>query len=158
MLRALRRFFETQPTSHESTGEHDLHLAAAVLLLEVSRADFDIDATETAAVARALRNRFHFTDAELDELLELARDRSNEAHSLFPYLRQINERFSLQQKARMIEDLWHVAYADGSVHKYEEHHIRRIADLLYVPHSTFIRTKHLAQASARSKISEGERR
>ena len=34
-----------------------------------------------------------------------------------------------------------VAYADGHVDKYEEHYLRKLGNLLYVPHSVFIQTK-----------------
>ena len=44
----------------------------------------------------------------------------------------------------MVELLWRVAYADGDLDKYEEHLVRRIADLIHVPHSVFIRMKHKA--------------
>ena len=38
--------------------------------------------------------------------------------------------------------LWRVAYADGCLDPYEEALVRKIADLIYVPHRDFIRTKH----------------
>ena len=44
-------------------------------------------------------------------------------------------------KVQLITSLWKVAYADGDLDKYEEHLIRRVADLLYVPHDAFIRAK-----------------
>jgi uncharacterized tellurite resistance protein B-like protein len=34
-----------------------------------------------------------------------------------------------------------VAYADGDLDKYEEHLIRRVAELIYVPHEEYIRAK-----------------
>jgi uncharacterized tellurite resistance protein B-like protein len=37
--------------------------------------------------------------------------------------------------------MWEVAYADGRLDRYEEHMIRQVADLLYLSHSDFIRTK-----------------
>ena len=48
-----------------------------------------------------------------------------------------------------MELLWDVAYADGRLHKYEEHLVRRIADLIHVPHRTFIRAKHKAKGIVR---------
>jgi uncharacterized tellurite resistance protein B-like protein len=42
-----------------------------------------------------------------------------------------------------------VALADSVVHKYEEHVIRRISDLLHVPHRAFIAAKLRAEADAR---------
>ena len=42
---------------------------------------------------------------------------------------------------QLLEALWRVARSDEIVHKYEEHLIRRVADLLHVPHSGFIAAK-----------------
>ena len=79
-------------------------------------------------------------------MLELARQESQDSHSLHPFLRRINRHFDPEQKAEILEDLWRVAFADGRLDKYEEYHIRRIADLLHLPHSAFIRAKHRAEA------------
>ena len=37
--------------------------------------------------------------------------------------------------------LWRVAVADGEISKYEDYLIRKIADLIHLPHSEFIRAK-----------------
>ena len=37
--------------------------------------------------------------------------------------------------------MWAVAHADNEVHPHEEYVIRKVADLLYVSHSDFIRGK-----------------
>jgi uncharacterized tellurite resistance protein B-like protein len=37
--------------------------------------------------------------------------------------------------------MWTVAYADGDLDKYEEHLIRQVAELTYVPHSDYIQCK-----------------
>ena len=42
--------------------------------------------------------------------------------------------------------MWAVAYADGNVDKYEEHLIRQVAELTYVPHSDYIQSKLAAQS------------
>ena len=39
----------------------------------------------------------------------------------------------------LIEQLWDIAYADGVIDKYEEAAIRKVSELLYVPHSDFIK-------------------
>jgi uncharacterized tellurite resistance protein B-like protein len=43
--------------------------------------------------------------------------------------------------------MWKVAYADGSVDKYEAHIIRRISDLIHLPNSQFVRAKQEARPS-----------
>ncbi|MGD8559291.1 MAG: TerB family tellurite resistance protein, partial [Gammaproteobacteria bacterium] len=54
----------------------------------------------------------------------------------------INDEFTPADKAQIIELMWQVAYADDELEKYEEALVRKIADLLYVPHTQFIAAKH----------------
>ena len=58
---------------------------------------------------------------------------------------------------RLLEALWRVADADAAMHKYEEHLIRRVADLLHVPHSGFIAAKLRATGPSRPGCSRGRR-
>jgi uncharacterized tellurite resistance protein B-like protein len=48
----------------------------------------------------------------------------------------------------LLEALWRVAQADAIVHKYEEHLIRRVADLIHVPHRGYIAAKLRAAGQA----------
>ena len=41
----------------------------------------------------------------------------------------------------LVAQMWQLAFADGELDALEEHRIRRLADLLYVSHGDFIRTK-----------------
>ena len=125
----------------EIDDQHVMHLAAAALLLEVSRADFDIQDEELEIIATALQKRFDFTQEEVRNLVNLALT-EQEAHvSIHPFVKIINDGCTPQEKKMLLQDLWSVAYADDKLDKYEEYQIRKIADLLYLPHSTFIQTK-----------------
>ncbi len=88
-----------------------------------------------------MKRRFAFSDDETQALVDAALEQEREAVSLHPFVRLIIEHFSAVQKRRIIEDMWEVAYADRELDKYEEAQIRKIADLLYVPHKDFIRAK-----------------
>jgi len=46
-----------------------------------------------------------------------------------------------EQKLKVIEHLWDVALADNKIDKYEEHMVRKIADLIFVEHKDFINAK-----------------
>ncbi|MDD3519204.1 MAG: TerB family tellurite resistance protein [Chromatiales bacterium] len=145
MIDRIRRFFDTRLAPAASGSEtHRLHLATAALMLEVGRADFHVRDEELAVIADALRRSFGLSDAEVDELLDVARAESDDLLSLHPLVRLVNENFDAVQKRRMVEDLWRVACADGHIDAQEEYQIRKIADLLYVPHVDFIRAKHRA--------------
>ncbi len=118
-----------------------MHLASAALLLEVSRADFDIQDEELESIANSLIARFDFSKQEADSLIELARTEQDSHVSIHPFVKIINDRCSADEKKLLLENLWRVAYADGKLDKYEEYQLRKIADLLYIPHSIFIQTK-----------------
>lgn len=122
-------------------GEQKVRVAAAVLLLEVERADLDISAAERAAIRAQLQGKFKLSDTDLDMVLDLAQERSKNSVSLHPYLLILNRNLSAPQKLSMMEMLWRVAYADGKLNKYEEALLRELADLLLIPHHDFIRIK-----------------
>lgn len=147
----LIKTFLTSGVSPESRRPErlTLQMAAAGLLLEVSRADFNVGEDELRVVAEALKQQFGFSDDDAQMLLELALAKDAEAVSMHPFLRMINDHFTLEQKRGIVEDMWRVAFADRRLDKYEEAQIRKIADLLYVPHKDFIRTKLRAQEAMR---------
>ena len=57
----------------------------------------------------------------------------------------IAKNFDQAQKIKVIEYLWMIAYSDYQLDKHEEHMVRRIADLIYVPHKEFLQAKHRVQ-------------
>jgi uncharacterized tellurite resistance protein B-like protein len=134
----LEQFRQEQP-------QMAVELATAVLLVEVSRADFCQDEAELEAIRGALLEHFSLSGDEVDTLLQNAHDESAQLVSLQHVTRLLNEQMSQQDKVRVIELMWRVVYADGDKHHYEEHLLRQVAELLYVPHADFIRARHLAE-------------
>ena len=131
--------------------EKALHMATALLLIEVGQADFEWDDAEIKLIIERLADRFALSVTEAGELFEEARAQSHSEVSLHPTLCAINDSCNRQQKRRILEDCWRVAYADGVIDRYEEHHIRRIAELLYLPHGDFIRAKLCAAEEAEER-------
>jgi uncharacterized tellurite resistance protein B-like protein len=159
MLSAIKTFLASKASSEgvSQPTALTLQMAAAGLFLEVSRADFKIGEDELKIVAEALKSHFAFSDKDAQELLELALARDEEAVSMHPFLRLINEHFTPDQKRHIIEDMWRVAFADRRLDKYEEAQIRKIADLLYVPHKDFIRTKLRVQQAMDKTLKDRQR-
>lgn len=145
MLTSLRAFFDRhladRPGEPEADAERRARLAAAALLIEVARSDEHISQQERQAMLGSVRRRFGLDPEEAAQLLELAEARARDAHDLYQFTSKINAAFSGARKTELIEELWRAAYADARLHKYEEHLIRRVADLLHVPHATYIATK-----------------
>jgi len=151
MLSRIQQFFERRIAGatadggeHGAAHEHALELATAALLIEMSRADDEVKEVEVSAVAAAIHRAFDLDHEATRELIRMAEQEADRATSLYEFTRLINDHFDSRQKERVVELLWHVAFADGEIDKYEEHLVRRIADLIYVPHLAFIRAKHRA--------------
>jgi uncharacterized tellurite resistance protein B-like protein len=140
MLRKLKAFFSEFEQTPSHSGQQ-LQIAAAALLIELSKADFVRDAREQAAIVAAIRNCYQLDEAIATELLGAAELASSQATSLYEFTKVINENCDEAEKFRLVCELWRVANADGNIDKYEDNLIRKVADLIYLPHSQYIRAK-----------------
>ena len=151
MLRTLKDLFNSV-TAPSSTGsarnEHSLQLATAVLLVEVMRADPQLGPQERLAVVAALRQKFSLSDEELSRLVELAEQTARTASDFHQFTSVINDGFSQEQKIRIVEYMWQVAYSDGHLDAHENHLISRVAGLLHVTHGEYISAKLRAKRIA----------
>lgn len=141
MLKKFKRLFDApQP----QVTEEDMHLAGAVLLMEIAMADHAYSDREERLLLGLLQSQFKLSIDEVQKLQQLARESVAREVSLHHHLDVINANFDAAQKIQLMRAMWDMAFADGELHHYEEHLIRRLGDLLYVPHRDFIRTKHNA--------------
>ncbi|TBR42450.1 TerB family tellurite resistance protein [Marinomonas agarivorans] len=127
------------PTSNVSYEK-----AVAALLIEVMLADESIDEREKDSVLALIKKETKLED--INELYQEMKAFVEEAHDLFQFTKAINEVADKNMKEQLMLSLWRVAFADGVLNEHEDYRIRRISELLYVPHSVFIQTKLAAQA------------
>ncbi|MDH5518442.1 MAG: TerB family tellurite resistance protein [Gammaproteobacteria bacterium] len=144
MIQTILDFFNTNLSlkTEAVDQDHQIKLASASLLIEMIRMDHKIEQTEHDTVKALLKKDFSLSDDETDNLFMLAEEESNNAVDYYRFSKLINQSYDNSQKIRIIENLWHIAYADGELDKYEEHYLRKIADLLHLPHKEFIKAKH----------------
>jgi uncharacterized tellurite resistance protein B-like protein len=154
MLRTLKELFAAlqppAPAADAGAVEHTLQLAAAVMLIEVMRADARFDNAERHAVIDALRAKFALADDEIARLIELAEQAARASTDWFEFTSHINAHFDMTAKVRIVEWMWRVAYADGHLSEHERHTLWRLSDLLHVPHGAYINAKLRAKAAAQS--------
>jgi uncharacterized tellurite resistance protein B-like protein len=148
MFEHLRKLLQHSAQRPTASVEDEQRLAAAVLLLEIARADYDQHPAEQAALRAGLAREFHVSEAALDALLSRAELRAKQSVSLFDFVQTLNRTMSMDDKRALLRLLWDVAHADGRVDPHEEHLLRRIADLLHLSHADFIRGKLDAEKSA----------
>jgi uncharacterized tellurite resistance protein B-like protein len=150
MLAAIRDFFENNLSGAQTARDpgHAIALATAALLLEVVRLDGGVEPREREAALLAVRDKFGLLAQEADTLLALAEAEAREATDYFQFTSLLNQHFSPQQKALVVEHMWRVAYADAELSAWEQHLIRKIADLLYVSHADYVAAKMRAKEAA----------
>jgi len=154
MLLAIKQFFEqhietTRSNTDATRKEHGLQLATAALLFEMMRMDDKIDEQEKTLLTELIGQKFTLSSEETEELIQLAEQEAAQAVDYHSFTSLINTHYSAEEKIEIVEHLWQVAYADGHINKYEDHLVRKVAELIYVPHSAFIAAKHRAAAKAK---------
>jgi uncharacterized tellurite resistance protein B-like protein len=136
MFKALRKLFdESEPANLDHAEVTHLELAVACLLHESKRVDLGEDASEHAAAREALVQMFGIDAGESEKLLQEGREKARRLTSYFAPVSVIKRDFPLEQRIALIEHLWRIAYADGKLDRDEEHYVRKIAHLLYVPNT-----------------------
>lgn len=88
-----------------------------------------------------LQRRFALDDTAVNELIQSAEEETEQAVDHFQFVHLINDHYDYDGKVALVELMWELAYANDELDAYEEHRIRKLADLLFVRHSDFIRTK-----------------
>lgn len=145
LIDRLKAFFEATASAQNTGDARALELACAALMLEVARADFNIDRSEREKIERLLGAHFDLTEEEIATLHADAAQRVDLATCLFEFTRTINDLASVETKRHLVFMMWQVALADEELSRYEEHVIRKVSDLLYLPHSDFIRARETAR-------------
>jgi uncharacterized tellurite resistance protein B-like protein len=149
VLNKISAFFERhlQPAggSSASLSHEQKQLAVAALLVEVAMADNVFDTSEMASLQIHLQQKFALAETQIHELIELAREESAEATSLHQFTQLVHQYCNESEKFELLVSMWEIAFADQELNKYEEYIIRKVADLIYVSQSEFIRAKTVAK-------------
>ena len=142
MFEKLKQILQ-QPAAVSSAPDEDASVAqaAAMLLLEVAWADHEIEVAELDAMRHTLKSLYRMEDAAIDVLIRQARADHDASTGLFPFTRTLNDALDVPEKTALLTELWRLTRFSGAHHHYEEHAIRRIADLLYLSHDDFIAAK-----------------
>jgi uncharacterized tellurite resistance protein B-like protein len=144
MIARIKQFFEKHMQADNAADdvEHRLKLASAALLIEIMHADMEINPREEASLHEILQTHFKLDPAETDTVLELAHEQKRGATDYYQFTSLINHHYTQAQKIQLVEQLWQIAWADAHIDSIEEHLVRKLADLLHVPHKHFIQAKH----------------
>jgi len=155
MINLIKNIFSNRKNNSDNENHANslgVELAYAALLIEVVKSDYEIDERESKKVLEILNKKLNSNYDDLHQIMELAKNKSDEATSLYEFTRLINDEYVYEEKVEMIESMWNIAFSDQRLDKYEDYLIRKIAELTYVSHSDFIKSK--LKVKERSKIEE----
>lgn len=140
MLKKVTNYLASLLSVESELNKPDHNAAIASLLCAVSYANHQIEQVEHVAIKNSLTLQLGIEKTEVDALIEVAKQDMLKSTSIFDFTSLLTD-LSHDARIGVIEMMWFVAYADGHLGEIEEAIIRRVAGLLYVPHSEFIRTK-----------------
>ncbi len=134
-----KRLFD-QPEEVQDPQQQS-RLAAAVLLVEIGKADLKLEPAEMQVIRQALIEHFSIQAEDADDLMQQAQQERDASISMQPYIAALTESTDHATRRQLLQALWQVAFADGELDSQEEWLMRRIADLLFLSHADYIQTK-----------------
>lgn len=134
MLARLQRFLDRLESGGGSAAapRDELATAAAVLLAKAAALDGGVDRRERDVAAERLVERFGVPRAEIEQVMAQAAHTAEESVDLYGFTRVLKDRLDHDGRLMLMEALWEVVYADGTLHDYEAQLMRRLAGLLFV--------------------------
>ncbi len=143
MLNQIKLFFEQHLAlpSLQAPTEEQIQLATVALFMEMMTIDDVCQGTERGAILSLVKKCFSLTTEQAEKLMTAAEVKRSQAVDYYEFTSLINKQCRPEEKRQFIQSLWQVAYSDGVLDPQEEYLVRKIADLLYIPHSEFIKTK-----------------
>jgi uncharacterized tellurite resistance protein B-like protein len=128
LLDKLKRILTAdEPIASDDSG---IRQAVAALLVHASRIDGEVDPAEVAARDRLLKQKFDLADAEIATLVMDAESAVDEAADLYRFTRAIKETYDREHRGRIVEMLWEIVLADGTIDAQEANLVWRVAGLL----------------------------
>ena len=149
MLASLKKLFAdsvADETLHAREFEQ-LAVAVAGIVQEMMRVDLHVKPGETQAAEAALVQILALPAGEARALLDRA-----SGHRFTSYYGPVSimkRMLTLEQRTNLVEMLWRIAFSDDGLDPHEDHFVRKIAHLLYVPNTDTMLARQRARMAVR---------
>jgi len=148
MLKQLKELFAREADETVESDAERVQVATCVVLMEVAQADEEFSALERDRIVAVLRERFALSKVKAEELIEEARARRGDHYDLWHFTHAINDGCTVAEKKRILEEVWRVIYADGTLDAHEDYLVHKLAKLLNLNHPHLIEAKLKAKEAA----------
>ncbi len=130
---------ETGSEKKSDTG--DINLATCALLLELANVDGKFSRQERDNITVIFKTKYSLSDEEVNELIKSSEAELENSIDLWQFTNTINQSYSLDEKLKVIETVWEVAYSDGRLEQHEDYLAHKLAGLLRLSHKQLIDAK-----------------
>jgi uncharacterized tellurite resistance protein B-like protein len=110
-------------------------------LLEMSNIDGEFSVLERETIISVLKKDYHLPDEDAVSLMEASKKELEGSIDLWHFTNLINQHYSLEEKIRIIETVWRIAFTDGKLDKHEDYLLHKLATLLRLTHKQLIEAK-----------------
>lgn len=130
-----------EPTRDARADLGDVRIAACALFLEMARVDGEFSDEERSRILAILKNEYHLSEDDALELIQATDQELEKSIDLWQFTKRINQGHSEEEKIRIIQMLWKIVYADGTLDKHERYLVHKLSGLLRLSHEELIDAK-----------------
>lgn len=141
MIGRLKEFLAAPKPISQVDDNEWFRIAVCVLLLEVAKSDDEFDGEEREHIVETLVRRFDLSEEDAHELMAIARERRMASSDLWKFTNAVNQRCTPNEKLEIMEEIWRVIYADGTLDAHEDYLAHKFARLLNLNHPQLIQAK-----------------
>lgn len=157
MLKKIAQFFKGEASLDESVSasleydrsgafvDRDLHIATAILLVQIASADQDIAREEAETVCTLMEEHLGIDDQEIPQLVEIAVAARNDKVKIDQFIDLINKKFDDSQRELLLAMIWKVVLADSKIDKFEERFIAQMKSRLQLSAAQALRARDRAE-------------
>ena len=127
--------------SEQKAKIRDINLATCALLLELAHIDGKFSKQERDDITNIFRTKYNLSEKAINELIKSSEAELEKSIDLWHFTNLINQNYSIEEKLKVIETIWEVAYSDGRLEKHEDYLAHKVANLLRLSHKQLIDAK-----------------
>lgn len=142
MIDLLKKMIGSRETGgRNNSNAVDIKLATCALLLELAHVDGKFNRQERDNITEIFKTKYSLSEDEVNELIKSSEAELENSIDLWKFTNTINQNYSIEEKLKVIELIWEVAYSDGRLEQHEDYLAHKVASLLRLSHKQLIDAK-----------------
>jgi len=145
MIHLIKKYFgrsgEDGSSDQKEKKSHDIRIATCALLIEMSNIDGEFSEAERERIINIMKRDHLLSDEDAAEILEVASEELKGSIDLWKFTNLINNNYSPEEKLKIIETIWSIAYSNGELDKHEDYLVHKLAKLFRLTHEQLIDAK-----------------